>query len=370
MTADTRELDDLQVAARDVFADLASSLHVHRVVDGAPGRDTTLDAQLAELGFYSVLLPGEDGTLAHLLRIVTEAGAATATTRLLGHAVGLGSAAALAPASARREELLVQLSAGAVGTVVGVGRDRPTHRKVEGGWELDGSESFVLDADGADLLVVWSDGDDGPLVAVVAASVADLTTLRTIDRTRVLSTVDLTEVRITEADVLASGSDAEALRVSVALALDLALAYDSVGVARRALDLTVDYAKTRVQFGQPIGSFQAVKHQAADMVTRTELARATCDAALRELDDGASSAAVSVALAREVSAVNAAWVAGRAMQLHGGIGYTWEHDVPILLKRAKLNEKLVSGTGERRAVVLADLRAARTVTVTTEGGVA
>lgn len=357
MAADTRELDDLQRAARDVFADLASSADVHHVIDSAPGRDAALEAQLAELGFYSVLMPGTDGTLAHLLRIVTEAGAAMATTRLLGHAVGLGTALASCPASPRLDRGHADVAAGAFGTVVGLGAgaDGFHHRTDSDGWLLDGAQSFALDADGSELVLVWSRGADGPILAAVDGSLLTVTPLATIDRSRVLSQVRAERVRITPEDVLASGDDADAIGNAVLLALELALAFDSVGIARRALDQTVDYARTREQFGRPIGSFQAVQHQAADMATRTELSRSTCDAALRDVLAGAADAPAAVAMARETACSAASWVAGRAIQLHGGIGYTWEHDAHIALKRAKLTEKLVTSAHGRRSVVLAAL---------------
>lgn len=357
MDTDSRELDDLQRAARDVFADLGSSAAVHRVIDSAPGRDAILEAQLAALGFYSVLMPGTDGSLAHLLRIVTEAGAAMATTRLLGHAVGLGTTLATCKASARLDRAHEEVAAGALGTVVGLGAspDGFHHRTDGDAWLVDGEQSFALDADGSELFLVWSSGTDGAILAVIDGSLLAVTPLVTIDRSRVLSHVRAEQVRITLDDILATGDDAEEIGRVVVLALELALAYDSLGLARSALAQTVDYAGTREQFGRPIGSFQAVQHQAADMATRAELSQSTCEAALRDVMAGAVDAPAAVAMARETACSAASWIAGRAIQLHGGIGYTWEHDAHIALKRAKLTEKLVTSAHDRRSVVLAAL---------------
>ncbi|MCR1785063.1 hypothetical protein KVF89_21165 [Nocardioides carbamazepini] len=350
MAADHQELDDLQTAAREVFADLSSSEDVHRVIDTGPGRDAALERQLTGLGFYSVLLPGEDGDLAHLARIVVEAGAATATTRLLGHAVGLGTALAAVPDSPTRTRVLDRVAGGATGAVLGTtGGFR--HRADGASRAVEGAEAVVPDAD-ADLLLIWSEGDDGPRLWAVDASRAERTDLAPIDRTRLLGAVWLPATPVTDDDLLAAGADAARARTAVRRALELALAFDSLGVARRALALTVAYVSTREQFGRPVGSFQAVQHQAADMAVRTELAQAVCDAALAELLDGATQADATIAMAREVACAGASWVAGRAIQLHGGIGYTWEHDAHILLKRAKLNEALVTSARDRRRVVL------------------
>src|SRR5262249_48817373 len=125
----------------------------------------------------------------------------------------------------------------------------------------------------------------------------------------------------------------------------VAIAADSVGNAREVLDRTTDYARQRVQFGLPIGAFQGVKHQCADMFVGTETAATLVDAAADALT-GASGAqqagasAVLASMARFSACRNAVAVAGRGIQLHGGVGYTWEHDMHIFLKRAALNAAL------------------------------
>lgn len=355
MSNDSRELDDLQQTARDVFTRLASSEAVHRLIDAAPRRDTALEQQLRDLGFYDVVLAG--GTLAHVLRVVTEGGAAMATTRLLGHAVGVGTALAQAPDSPLRDELIARFAEGATGAVAGLSEATPAfrYRTERDGYVLDGAESFVPDVDDSDLVLIWAEGAGGPTVAVVPTTALRVTTLKTIDRTRVLGSVEIAAADVSPDRVLAQGQAAVDLRRSVRTALELALAHDSAGIARRALALTVDYTRTREQFGRPIGTFQAVQHQAADMAARTELALSTCRGALRDLLAGDAAAPRAALLARNVATTNASWVAGRAIQLHGGIGYTWEHDAHILLKRAKLNECLVTTATERRAELLVSL---------------
>lgn len=356
MAADPRELDDLQSAAREVLADLASSAAVHDLVDSDRVRDGALDTQLTELGFYSVLLPGTDGTLEHLARIVIEAGAATATTRLLGHAVGMATALAHVPASATRDAVIARITEGALGGVVGLDGTSLRHTADGDRWLLDGTVDLALDVDGAAIALVWSTGDDGPRLWALDVDHLTAELRPTIDRTRVLTRVTARAVTTTDTDLLAAGPEADRVRRTVGTALDMALAFDSLGVARRARDLTVDYVRTREQFGRPVGSFQAVQHQAADMAVRTELATSICGAALRELVDGAPDATATAAMARDVACRGASWVAGRAIQLHGGIGYTWEHDAHLLLKRAKLNEALAMSARDRRTVVLDALR--------------
>lgn len=361
IAVDEQELLDVERTAASVFRDLASSEDVHRTIEVASGRDAALESQLRDVGFYTVLLPGEGATLAHLMRVVREAGASCATTRLLGHAAGVGTALARSRPSGPRDALIRDVSSGEVGTVLGVAPQSGAfrYRKDEHGLVLDGTETFAVDADGADFFIVFADGAHGALVAVVRGADVASSPLATIDRTRILSAVEVVGLRVAEDQILASGDEAHELRAVVSTVLSLALSHDSVGIARRALQLTVDYAKTREQFGRAIGSFQAVKHQAADMAVRTELARSICDGALRDLLAAGPQVASSVAMARDLATRHASWVAGRAVQLHGGIGYSWEHDAHILLKRAKLNEKLGISPAERRSAVLAGLRAGR-----------
>jgi alkylation response protein AidB-like acyl-CoA dehydrogenase len=123
-------------------------------------------------------------------------------------------------------------------------------------------------------------------------------------------------------------------------------AADSLGVGERLLDMTVGYVKVREQFGRPLGSFQSVKHKLADMLTTLKGARAATYYAAMALDAGAADAAVASSVAKAFTGEGIAALAGEALQAHGGIGFTWEHDLHLYLRRAKVNEMLHGGAAE------------------------
>jgi alkylation response protein AidB-like acyl-CoA dehydrogenase len=125
-------------------------------------------------------------------------------------------------------------------------------------------------------------------------------------------------------------------------------AIDSVGVAARLLAMTVSYTKERTAFGKPIAAFQAIKHRCADMLIQLESARVAVWRAAVAVRDGAPDAAEAVSIAKFFATEAASYVAGQALQLHGGIGFTWEHDLHILLKRAKANEVICGTTAWHR----------------------
>ena len=215
------------------------------------------------------------------------------------------------------------------------------------GWTLHGTAGYVLDARVADLVVVstagpgGASGPDAAVVAVVPAGAEGLASdpVELVDGTRCADTVSFSGVRVAEADVLARGDAARELTAALANRAAVALAADSVGAARRLLDLTVAYIKQREQFGRPIGGFQAVKHQAADMLVNVETSSALLDGAVREVDESPFSSELA-SMAKEYCCERAAATAGTALQLHGGIGYTWEHDLHLYFKRVVLNQYL------------------------------
>jgi alkylation response protein AidB-like acyl-CoA dehydrogenase len=131
----------------------------------------------------------------------------------------------------------------------------------------------------------------------------------------------------------------------------VAVACDSLGVSRAMLDATVAYAKVRSQFGRPIGSFQAVKHQCADMLVGISVTEELVRAAVDDLAAGDPRASVSASMAKAHAGATAVEVAGTAMQLHGGIGYAWESGVHVYLKRAVLDRALFGSPGHHRRLL-------------------
>ena len=186
------------------------------------------------------------------------------------------------------------------------------------GDRLTGVLPQVVDAPGADLLLVAS---DDTLYAVEAPDVA---ALEPLDPTRPQGRVELSS---TPARPVGSAGRARDL-------LHVALAAESVGAMQRCLELTVAHLKVREQFGRPLGSFQALRHRIADMTVAAEAAASTAWYAARAAADGAAHLAVAAPLAKATAADAFTYIAGETIQLHGGIGFTWEHDAHLYFKRA------------------------------------
>jgi len=222
------------------------------------------------------------------------------------------------------------------------------------GWVVQGRLSLVQDADIAEALLATVETPTGPLQLLVSMNAPGVAMrpASVIDITRAWFEVSLTDVQVAR-DALLS-DDPTAIRRQADMVSVLAAA-DSVGAAARLLDMTVAYAKERVAFGKPIAAFQAVKHRCADMLIKLESARVAVWYAALALRDGREDAAEAAAIAKFFATEAASWISGEALQLHGGIGMTWEHDLHLFLKRAKANELLFGANHRHREAVAAAL---------------
>jgi alkylation response protein AidB-like acyl-CoA dehydrogenase len=198
----------------------------------------------------------------------------------------------------------------------------------------DGELSLVLGATAANLFVAWN----GKALELHQAETAQVTPRLLVDRTRAVADVTLGHDPLERFD----GVGAEAMRVVAAWAAVM-LAADALGAAQRMLDLTVEYVGQRVQFGVPVGSFQAVKHAAAEMLVSIEGTRAAVHYAAWAVGAGEPGAALDAWVAKARSARAASFVADKALFLHGAVGYTWEHDLQLLFKRAKSDAEIFGG---------------------------
>jgi alkylation response protein AidB-like acyl-CoA dehydrogenase len=223
--------------------------------------------------------------------------------------------------------------------------------EVDGGRAtLRGVARFVPDAAGVDrLLVVAVDPSSGPVLVAVDpdAEGLEVTPTPVVDPSRSVAVVAATAVEVDAARVWPLAGDPRRLAERGALAV----AIDGLGLAEAALEATVSYASVREQFDRPIGSFQAVKHACADVAVDVALARQLVRRAVSLVASGADEGDVSVAVA--MAGAHAGDVAvratGTAVQLHGGIGYTWEHGLHVLLKRATLDRSLFGSSRDHRA---------------------
>ena len=210
------------------------------------------------------------------------------------------------------------------------------------GFTLNGSKSFVLDGHTADLIVVLarapgSSGDDGLSLFTVEANAAGLTRtpLATLDETRKLARLDFED---TQAALLGNEGAAAAPMAATLTRAAVCLANEMVGGADRLREDALEYVQMRVQFGRSIASFQVTKHKAADMLADVELAKSAAYYAAAALDDGDNDIAAVASLAKAAASEAYMQTAIHAVQMHGGIGFTWDNDTHLWFKRAKGSE--------------------------------
>ncbi|MDT3441409.1 acyl-CoA dehydrogenase family protein [Pseudofrankia sp. BMG5.37] len=368
---------ELRAVARDLLATAGGK-------DG--GDDAEVDwALLAEAGWLGLEVPDElDGagvTVAETTVVCQELGRAAARAPYLGTAVlGAGALLALEPADGR-DDLLRALASDAPRLAValptgdaplgpaGLPAAVPFRLAGAGGARrLTGRAEFVPDAAEAEtlLLLALDEGDEPVVVRVAPGQQGVLVTATPVlDVSRSLGEVAATDAPVEAGSVWRFGGDGRTAGRLLLARGALAVACDSLGAAEAMLAATVEYASVRHQFGRPIGSFQAVKHGCADMLVSvsvgrglvTEATRALAAASAVHVADGADGvddaamSAVEVAVSRAKSYMCAAAVdvAGKAMQLHGGIGYTWESGVHRYLKRAALSRALFGSPTAHRA---------------------
>ena len=340
--------DELRAVARDILGKA-----------GAPARPGW--RLLAEAGWLGLEVPGTldgaDATFAETAVILTELGRAAACGPYPGAVLGVGALRQLVP-SPGRDELLRQAASGeAVPVAVladGSRDDVPGGgapfrlERTAGGLRLYGTAAFVPDAaEASHLLLLAADSDNSKrqvvvVIANVGAGAAGLgvEAQPVLDATRRLALVTADGAEVPETSVHRFAGDPEAAVRGLLDRAAVAVACDSLGVSEAMLDATVAYVKVREQFGHPVGSFQAVQHACADMLVRVSVARELVGAAVRAVAAATPDSPVAASMAKAYACAAAVDVAGKAMQLHGGIGYTWEGGIHVYLKRAALNRSL------------------------------
>jgi len=223
---------------------------------------------------------------------------------------------------------------------------------------LSGRKSFVVDGHSADLVLIAarapaSQGTAGIDLYLVPASTPGFTprVLGTMDETRRLAEITLDDVRVPRTARLGAGAAGwDTLATTLALAT-VALAAEQVGGAERCVELAVAYAGERVQFGRPIGSFQAIKHKCADMLVRVEAARSASYYAACTADECGPELAIAASLAKAYCSDAYFRCAADCLQIHGGVGFTWEYDVHLYFKRAQSSGALLGDAAHHRELV-------------------
>ncbi len=314
---------------------------VRELVEDPSGWSKDLWKQMADLGWMGLPFPEEYGGLGQsfldLTLVLGELGRTLAPVPYLSSVVLAGQAVVHHGSEEQRRRLLPRISSGdRVAAVVLPDGEGPVVRSEP---DLAGERTAVLDAPLADLLVVAAEGPDGPCWFVVEEGF-DVVPQIAFDRTRPLGTVALAGV---PGERLERPGLQPALRIGVA-----AVCAEMVGVAERILEMTVAHAKVREQFGRPIGSFQAIKHKCAEMAMGLEASRAAAMYACWAVAADAEDADEAVSVAKSYCSDALGHLAEEAVQVHGGIAYTWEHDMHLYLRRMKSLEALMGDAAFHR----------------------
>jgi alkylation response protein AidB-like acyl-CoA dehydrogenase len=329
---------------------------------GTPdGCDRVLWERMAgELGLPGLTVPEDLGGAGlgqvELSLVMEELGRALTPSPFLASAVLAAGALLATDDEEAMRDLLPRLAAGTTTATLAVAEDAGgwdpdpvrTEAALDGGsWTLTGAKTLVPDGATADVVLVAALAGDEPGLFAVEGGAPGLarTPLATLDPTRRLARLDLTR---TPARRLVSEDAAGALSHALDLAA-VALAAEQLGGLQRCLDMSVDYASARYQFGRPIGSFQAIKHLCADMHVAMELSRSAVRYAAWAADEAPEELPVAAALARSACSDAFFRVASDTIQVHGGIGFTWEHDAHLYYRRAKSSELLLGGQRRQRA---------------------
>ncbi len=353
---DEQEL--LRSTARKFFENEVGSDTVRRLMETPEGMTPELWTKLAEQGWLGLVFPDQyDGMglgLVDLVVLMEEMGRAVVPGPYFS-AVLLGGLAIMeAGSEAQKKEWLPKIGAGEKRVALAwmepsaqLGPAGVTLTAVEKGgrYTLSGTKLFVHDAHTADALVVAARtrpgaGADGVSLFLLpkGAKGLEVTLLPTMDQTRKLCEVTLSDVAVGADALLGAAGSGWAPLSRVLDRATVALCAEMCGGAQKVLDMTVEYAKIRQAFGRPIGSYQGVKHRAADMLVDVENSKSITYYAAWALDEGAAEAPLAVSMAKAYVSDAYRRVSAAGIQLHGGIGFTWEHDLHLYFKRAKGSE--------------------------------
>lgn len=331
-TPDQATLDALRESVAAVLAEQCGSTELHAFIDAKHNLDRALWDQAAALGWLGIGIPEQFGGL----------GMGARGLAILHHELGrqlapgpfiatLSAAQAIAQTGgdAICAAWLPRLASGEISAAVPATLDGPGLTRSRAG--VSGALRCLAAGDAA---FVLAPTDESWVIVELAG--AEVAVVPMWDRTR-----DVIDVRLADAEPSAVLPDAAAASAALTQAMALAVAADSAGGARCITERTIAYMKTREQFGQPIAGFQALKHRAADLATKLAVADEMVGHALQRIAAGEPDADIWVSLAKAEVTEACVMITTDCVQLHGGVGFTWDFDPHIFLKRARMNEVLV-----------------------------
>ena len=328
----------LKDSARKFFAGECPSSEMRRLMETDTAYDAGLWAKLTDQGYTGIIFPEEYGGVGlgkvELMLLMEEAGRALLPGPFFSTVVLAGSVLDAVGSPAHKKQYLAPICRGEARATVAIleaganWNPRDVQLTAANG-KLTGEKFFVSDAAVANFILVVA--RNGVFIVDSKARGLKITPMSAMDLTRKLYVVEFKNTPAEELGPLTNLPRA----FDVASA---ALAAELVGGMQRTLDITVEYAKTRKQFGKPIGMFQAVQHQCADMYLETESSRSAVYYAGWALEENAADAPVAVSIAKMYASDAGRTVGNRGIQIHGGMGFTWENDLHLYYRRAKASE--------------------------------
>lgn len=357
--ASPAELEQLRATVRRFLAEKAPESRVREVMADERGVDLALWRQLAQqLGLQGLALPEAYGGAGYgyveQAVVLEELGRALTCVPYFGTVVLAANALLESGDSSAMARWLPDIASGDLTATLAVGEPitadptvAVTATRTGLSWHLDGTVPQVVDAMAEDLLLTIGQTTNGLSLFAVHPDVSGVvrTPLQTLDPTRKQATFAFTHAPAT---LVGRDGDGERILTKVLRLAAIALAAEQVGGAQRCLEMAAEYAKTRIQFGRAIGSFQAVKHRCADLLVGIELARSAAARAAVCATEDDPDLALMASLAKSFCSATFVQAATDNIQLHGGIGFTWEHPAHLYLKRAKSSQLLFGGPALHR----------------------
>ena len=354
------EQDMLRQTARAFLAENSPPSFVRQMMEDERGYKPELWKDMADLGWLGLAFPEEYGGqglgFVDLTVILEEMGAVLLPSPFFSSVLLAGQTILIGGSEAQKKTYLAKIADGSLiatlamtepsGRFDAEGISEVTATATADGFSISGTKLFVPDAHVADVMVVAArtkesdDKSDGISLFLVEANSPGMATtlLKTMDQTRKQCEVVFDNVTVGRDSLIGMIDMGWPILQKVLNIATAALCAEMVGGAQRVLDMSVAYAKERVQFGRPIGSFQAIKHKCAEMMLQVESAKSAAYYAAWAVDEDAPEAPLAVSMAKAYCSDAYRYTAGEGIQVHGGIGFTWEHDMHLYFKRAKYAE--------------------------------
>jgi alkylation response protein AidB-like acyl-CoA dehydrogenase len=360
----SEEQEELRTAVRRFLQEKSPETEVRRLMETEDGYDPAVWSQMAEqLGLQSLIIPEEFGgsgfTYVELIVVLEEMGTVLLCAPFFSTVALAANALLTSGDDAAKKDLLPGLASGETIGTLAITEDNGrwdfdgialSAASSADGWRLDGHKSFVIDGHSANLILVVGRTPAGLSLFAVEGDAPGLTrtSLPTMDQTR--KQARLVFESVPARLIGTEGGAADGLTKTLDLAA-VALAAEQVGGAQHCLDSSVEYAKNRIQFGRPIGSFQAIKHKCADMLLEVESAKSAAYYAGWAAAEDSDELPVVASLAKSYCSEAYFHAAAENIQIHGGIGFTWEHDAHLYFKRAKSSELLFGDPAYHRELL-------------------